>query len=71
MNPETAIGLAGLVVLLVGGLIGYLIGKGRITFKNKQLEKNIAKAQVFLDECKDKAEAEVKILVEKAKELLE
>ena len=70
MTLEMATGLAILVVLLVGIFIGYLIGKGRIAIKTKLLEKNIAKAQAFLDECKGKTEEEVKELLEKIKEYL-
>ena len=71
MTPEMATGLAILVVLLVGILIGYLIGIGRIAIKTRLLEKNVDTARMFLDQCKDKAEEEVKRLIEKAKKYLE
>ena len=71
MTPEMATGLAILVVLLIGIFIGCLIGKGRIAIKTRLLEKNIAKVQTFLDECKDKTETEVKGLIEKARRYLD
>uniref|UniRef100_A0A6M3M7T0 Uncharacterized protein n=1 Tax=viral metagenome TaxID=1070528 RepID=A0A6M3M7T0_9ZZZZ len=70
MGPDTAMGLAALVIFLIGGFLGYLYGKGRIVFKTRLLEKNMAKAQMLLEKCKDKTAEEIKELLEKAKECL-
>ena len=71
MSPETMMGIASLVIFLIGGFIGYLFGKGRISIKTKLLERKIETARMFLDACKDKSEEEIKELIKKIKRYLE